>query len=420
MEALFLIVVVAGIAFAGMKSGSNKKTAAWQSAAQRLGLKVDPSTLVSDKTMSGVTRKGYSVKIRANSSPVLNTTDTSCRLNFKQSLGLDLRITKQGPLGYLTRSTGAVDITTGDKDFDDEVVVKGKDKELVKRFLTPQIRLRVARFFFLYPHSVINDVALECEIKNADRDPDIMVRAVQRMTGLADLLMRQIEEPEIVEPEPIKTDYYIHEETPDYSIVVPSVEPILLEDDSTSEIKDLPDEVVKTADIQDQDTPAQQVPHESVPATIDSPAEPEWEQIDTIEEPDPEKEFEHDVQIQSIADELFESGKTSSQAVELFEERYEGKHIRWSGKLTNVRTYMFDLNFGNDPGIRAEIELPDLRTESIGTRPLKAVVRFPPNMEEPLRALLDLSLEFSGNLLSCDIFMRTVFVTDGEIHDGGR
>ncbi len=123
--------------------------------------------------------------------------------------------------------------------------------------------------------------------------------------------------------------------------------------------------------------------------------------------------------IKAVAQKLFAPDQTTSQATESFENLFKGNAVTWSGTLVNVRSYRFDLVFGDMPGTRAEFDVLDPGDSPITGRIVKAIVQFPPELEEPLRALVDDFLVFQGTLVSCDVFMRNLFLTDGNISEAG-
>ena len=122
----------------------------------------------------------------------------------------------------------------------------------------------------------------------------------------------------------------------------------------------------------------------------------------------------------TVARALFSECATNSKTNGLFEAVYRGSEVEWSGTLTNVRSYRFDLVFGNEPGTRAEFEILRPGDLEPGARSVKAVVQFPTGSEDELRALIDHQLGFCGVIVSCDAFMKTLFLTNGQIAEVDR
>ena len=103
------------------------------------------------------------------------------------------------------------------------------------------------------------------------------------------------------------------------------------------------------------------------------------------------------------------------KTTELFDKYYRDSFVHWSGTLTGVRTFTFDLVFGNEPGTRAVFKIHQVGGQSFSGRPVQAVVRFPADAEDMLRSKVDSEMTFEGTLVSCDAFMRNLFVGGGKI-----
>ncbi len=418
MEAfiVILMVVVVGVIVAAVRSGSSGSDSAWTAAALRLGLEFDHADMLSSPTITG-TRRGLSVGVDTISkSGDDNRVYTRYRVSFKQPLGLGLRLIRQGPMAYISRKLGTRDIETGDRGFDETVVVKGRDPDGVLDFLTPTRRLRIARFLTLYPGSSIDDNKIENEERNLARSPDHIVQMIQRMTTLAELLVQ-----EKAEAAGYLAAFTAHEETTtdEHLIVHPSppahegltLEELPLDESepvdeaySTEEHFDAPPSV-ETADFnaQGSDEPQQTEVSEQVP---------QQRGVEALMSSDVEG-LDSGVVLHS----LFEQGHTTAQTTELFESRYKGRSVAWSGTLINVRTFRFDLVFGDVPGTRAEIELANAVEAPGAGRTAKAVVQFPVDAEDELRALVDKRITFSGVLFSCDAFMKTLFLANGRVSE---
>ena len=126
-------------------------------------------------------------------------------------------------------------------------------------------------------------------------------------------------------------------------------------------------------------------------------------------------ETKSELEVGTVCDTLFAPENMSSEVTELFDKHYCGSSIRWYGTLTGVRTFTFDLVFGNEPGTRAVFEIHQVGGQSFSARPVQAVVQFPEDAEDLLRSKVDSQLTFEGTLISCDAFMRNLFVGGGNI-----
>ena len=401
------VIVTIGVAKAGSSSGAES---IWGAAAQRLGLRLERSGVSDGPTISG-TRRGLSVHIDTfRKSGDDNRTYTRYRVNFKKSLGLGLRLTRQGPLAYVSRKLGTQDILTDDEDFDNAVVVKGRDPEEVIRFLNPSRRLRAVRFLTLYPGAVIDDTKIECETRNVARSPDQIVQTVQRMTTLAEQLTHGDEEGAdylealTAEVEPDGDDHSIVLDHAPYHkepfIEISDVLPPVLEVDSAPEAVETRGEVAEY--------PTDIASREPLAPT---PTEQHSDEF----KPEGTRFAEHEsTGVRAVVQTLFAEGNTKSQTEEIFKARFKDQNVEWTGTLVNVRSFRFDLVFGDQPGTRAEFEMDQTDSATVG-RTVKAVVRCPPEAEDEIRKMVDKRVTFRGRLFQCDAFMKTLFLTDGQI-----
>lgn len=410
MEAFILILMIAGagITIAAVKSAGGNADAAWKAASQRLGLRFEHTDISSSPVITGA-RRGLSVRIDTHAKSGENSRQyTRYRVSFKESLGLGLRLTSQGPIARVAKKLGTQDILTGDEDFDGAVVVKGRDPQKVIEFLTPVRKLRAVRFLTLAPGSIIDDVSIESETRDVERSPDRIVRMVQRMTSLAEHLTTDDD----ADPDYLEAMTSSGETEPDPHFIglpyVPGPGPISLEDML----------VVESAPAEAPESPR------SFSEAIDEEILPEVELQDHNEDiPEesktaaPSSSDDESLSIEAVAQTLFAQHQTTSEATELFESMFKGQDVAWAGTLLNIRTYRFDLVFGDVPGTRAELKLLGPDDPSTAGRPIKAVVQCPIELEDNLRNLVDRRVAFRGVLLSCDAFMKTLFVVDGQIDE---
>ena len=114
----------------------------------------------------------------------------------------------------------------------------------------------------------------------------------------------------------------------------------------------------------------------------------------------------------AAAEALFAPGLMSFDTARVFEERYEGRTLQWSGTLKRARSYASDMVFGPGPGTRAVLLVHVLEQEGYGSREVRAVLQLPPEAEGELADRSGEELAFEGRLVSCDAFMRNLFVAE--------
>ena len=409
---VLLIVAVAGVVIAGVKSGSSGPDVYWKAAAQRLGLAFEKKDLMSSPVISG-TRRGFSIHIDTYTKGGTNsTTYTRYRIGFKKPLGLGLRLARAGPLAGASERDGAQDISVGDEEFDKSVVVRARDSRRVSEFLTTSRKLKAVRFLLLYPGSTINDSGIECETRTVERNPDRIVQTVQRMSELAEHLTSDEEEvPDYLEA--MNQSGEVDEDlefrgrayAPEPEPIPLRLEDILVTDTDPEAAVEQPHHIINLAE-----EIGRGVELDGDPATLDQPVQP-----DSVA-PKTASQSEDDLGISHVVGALFAEGQSTSEAEEMFESKYKGRSFAGCGTLKNVRSYRFDLVFGNDPGTRAEIEL-DIVSGGSASRTPKAVVQLPVEMEDRLRSIADKQVAFEGSLIQCDVFMKTLFFSDGQIDE---
>ena len=409
----FLFLVIIGVFVAAISIGiqqSKKTNEAWASVARRLNLVFQPGQLFTRPRISGI-HKGCSVLVTTFSrgSGKHQTTYTRYRVSYPHSLDLGLRLTRQGLLAGIGKFFGTQDIEVGDEGFDEAVVVKGRDPERVKAFLTPSRRLRAARFLTMYQGSVIDDLKVEWERRHVERDADKVLRMIQRMTSLANHMMDDREEDAAVDRAiearqegRLDEALEIIHEVPDHddadAIDLHAFEgEILL---ATGQGEAAAAAFNKVYEKEPEDSEALKLAEHAT-----KPVEPVAGLGDGAS----------DLDVKSVCETLFAPTNMSSEITELFDKNYRDKMIRWTGKLTGVRTFTFDLVFGNEPGTRAVFEIHQVGNQSFSGRPVQAVVRFSADAENELRAKVDGELTFEGTLVGCDAFMRNLFVGGGRI-----
>ena len=412
MSGLVFLAIV-GVAIMAITIGvkqSKKTNEAWAAVARQLQLVFQPGQIFSRPRISGI-HKGCSVLVTTFSkgSGKNQTTYTRFRVSYPHSLDLGLRLTKQGMLSGIGKFFGTQDIEVGDEGFDDAIVVKGRDPQRVKEFLTLSRRMRAARFLTTYQGSNIDDLNVEWERRHVERDSDKIVRMIERMASLANHLMDDRAEDKVID-----------------RAIEARQEGRL--DEALQLIQEVPDE--HDADARDvhvfqgeillatrqgqaaAEAFSQVYKEEPEDQEALKMAEQAAKQVEPVTTP---VEAKSELEVGTVCDTLFAPENMSSEVTELFDKHYCGSSIRWSGTLTGVRTFTFDLVFGNEPGTRAVFEIHQVGGQSFSARPVQAVVQFPEDAEDLLRSKLDSQLTFEGTLVSCDAFMRNLFVGGGKI-----
>ena len=405
----FLIVIVAIAAIGIGVSLTQMMNEAWEKAGKELKLTFQPGRMFSSPVLSG-RFKGFPVLINTYTRKRGNhrITYTRYRLNYPNTLDLGLKLTRQGLFHGIGKFFGAEDIEVGDKGFDDSVIVKGHDPKKVIEFLTPSRRLKIARFLSTHKEATIEDTKIEWSRQHVERNEDKIVRMVKRMASLAAHLSEQPTEDETVDKALEARQEGRLSDALNLVRGVPAKE-----DPDVQELHIFEGEVLLASGNKQEaaiilEEVAQEVPEDdetsALAALAANPSVPTPEASQT----------DSNLDVAEVCNALFDPNMMSSETTELFEKKFHGSRVQWTGTVTSVRSYTFDLVFGNDPGIRAVVEIHEVG-ESFGKRAVQAVIQFPINMENDLELLVDKELTFEGKLISCDAFMRNLFVAEGKI-----
>lgn len=404
-----VIPVFAFFVILAIASRQKKINQAWQEAASQLGLQLRPAAMFSARQIFGV-YDGYPVIVDTWSTGGKNSkTYTRYCVQFPEPLGLGLKLTRQHFFSGVAKLFGAQDIEVGDNTFDDTVVVKGFDVGQVTAFLTPSRRLRIARLLTAHHACEIGDEGLHWSARGVESNTAALVANVRHTLRAAMHLATDRAE----------------DETLDHAISVQS-------DGQLQEALDIVRSVPRRAELPDVDT---QVLEGEILYTAgrfseaadvlrqahqDSPADDEvgqWakhatEMAQSAETPQPTAAGPD---VKSLCEKLFGPDNLSYETNRLFEENYQGATVNWSGVLRRANSCTYDLVFGSSACTKAVLEIHELASVTYGNRTIQAVVQLPPEDLDVLHDRSGQPVQFRGRLVSCDPFMRNLFVADAEL-----
>lgn len=464
----FLVVILV------LASQHTKKVeAAWSAAARELGFAYAPGSWKSHRGMHGAI-EGRAVEISTitRGSGKHKQTYTRFEIAYGQSLGLGLRLTRQGFFSGVAKFFGGQDIEVGDAEFDENVVVKGRDPRRVIEFLTPARRFRIHRILATVANCDIADEQIVAEVPGAMADGAQIVSNARRLAHLATCLVgreeaedRPIERAlaarregklqealEVVETAPV-VDARVLEGEILYMAGRPADAAQAFEKARQAaphdpEVKGWAEQAKRAAGTMAAIAKAkadQEAEITRVKAKADAEKAQRAERHAAREEQDREaRAFKAKadseaaaarakadaavrraekqvkaaaagaaVEAPALCAALFDPKLTSSDANKLFEERYQDAAVRWSGKLARADSFSFDLIFGSKPGTKAVFEVHEVAAGTFGGRKVQAVVQLPPEAAEALRIRGGQTVAFSGRLVRCDGFMRNLYVADG-------
>jgi len=413
---LLMLMVGIGVAIAVTQSNRRKVAEAWKQAASQLRIHYNAGDFLTKPELYGKVR-GCRVKIttRTKNQGGGSKKFTHYEINYLQDLRFGLSLTEQTAFSGLKKFFGANDIEVGDPSFDDFVVVRSHDSARAREFLNPARRLYVRRMLSLYPGAEITDSWIKWDSRGLDNDPSALVTNVKRMVDFALNMTAEAvdEQKETVESadagsSPIRP---VDDLEAVFTVGDRSNPPTYVVDSIPSP----PISVTIGVDERTEET-TPTTAFEEIHQEVDEPTETDRAAPTVVAVPQEEQSGSSStrgVDAHDVCHDLFGSGKISFQIDEIFKQNYEGLEIRWSGTLSRVDSYPFDLVFGNDPGTKAEFELAEIKGDTFRSYTVKAVVQLPAEAHDALSPRTGQTIAFAGTLLRCDSFLRLLFVADG-------
>ena len=418
---LVILVVIPLIVYAAIQQ--NRKTnEAWNVAAARLSLAFTPGGFTSRRNIVGDIRGNMVlVETYSEGSGKNSQTYTRYTVTYPTSLGRGLQLTRQGFMSKFAGWLGSQDIEIGSADFDDDVIVKGRDPRAIIEFMTPARRLRAHRLMQTFTRCKITDNAVTISYRSAETSAEKIVSTVRRVLAVA-------EEFSGTSDRDGHLDRAIEaQRAGNLDAALELVRAVESPDEAAAaDVRMLEGDILYTHGQFDDAAVAFERARDAVPDDGEAGA---WAEraasrrhaapTPPFVEPDapPPSPSVSDTALETVCETLFGTDRMSYEIKQIFEDRFDGKSMRWQGKLDRVSTYAFDGLFGYDPGTKAVFEVYEVGGSAYGGRTVQAVVQFPPDAIDVLRPRTGEQMTFEGTLLSCDAFMRNLFVANGRVVD---
>ncbi|MDF1814090.1 MAG: hypothetical protein P1V20_17935 [Verrucomicrobiales bacterium] len=385
----FIIVVVAVIVVIYIKDKQRTETV-WRMMAKELGLAYLGSPGAPSMTGS---YKGHPVRIKVYSegSGSSSQTFTGFNLDYKRTLPVDFQLGRQGFTQNFITMVGGQDIEVGDKAFDSAVVVKGRNVEAVKHFLSDEwVRrscLSLIRKSTYQKVRLTNrklEVSLSRKIMSLSEARTILNHLVDTAIQLEKDTSAEVGEPEKLLPPPLpaKKEYVAvptewHEQEPEEVEIHEPVEVFATE-------------------------PEPVVPQVTAAAEAPQPAR------------EPEVVAEETPLIREIAGELFAEKLGKYEAGKLFDILFKGETVRWHGIVKSISPGESDRFFGRDSGWIALFVIGRFPEMKNGTDSLKVKYRIGREKMQHLREQIDSRSLIEGELVKFDPFTSTLYIDSGD------
>lgn len=116
-----------------------------------------------------------------------------------------------------------------------------------------------------------------------------------------------------------------------------------------------------------------------------------------------------------VCHQMFEGDSTSTYDItKLFEKEFQGKEIEWTGELDSIVEFNYDFIFRNAKGVKVNFNVHESGTGFEGHK-LKAIVHFPSEMFEELKAMKGEKQLFCGKMIKIDPSSRQIYVSHGQL-----
>lgn len=214
---LFIVfaIFIVGVSIVVTQNQLKKTNAAWQAVAKKFRFHHEPGALFTHPRIMGELREqSVLVETYARKSGKNSTTYTRFRVSFPESLGMGLNLSKSGFFTGLWTMMGGQDIKTGDANFDERVVVRGRNVATVVSYLHSSRRRLLLRVFDDFPEILVTDHSLEWNVRGVKNNPKMMSSTIRKLVSAACKLnlvepanlefVDDVEDEEAVEVIPVK------------------------------------------------------------------------------------------------------------------------------------------------------------------------------------------------------------------------
>ncbi len=409
----------------------NRMNISWQSAADALDFSFEAGSLRTGPTISGLVEDhpadvhSYMKRSGRNS-----TRYTRYTVEFP-AIGVGLRLSRQAGLGQFLKILGTQDIVIGDPTFDEAFIVKSTDPQGVREVLTPGRTMALNQLLAVHPEVVVEDDRIVIDRRGAVRDPDVIISTLRRVasvanvladarasTELTSLIERRVEGvmPSDYEPDtelPSGIDARISTGEALAAAGIDSIARKIFEALGA----ELPADPTVAGWSEQVGREARRTapPVESPEPTVEDPSE---EVTEPIEPPIPIPPIElpggsddgRDSDAIDIATDLFGENRLSFETAALFNERYAGRRVEWSGKLRKATTVDHYRVLGDGPFTKAVIDVAQIQNDLFGNTVVTAIVAFPLGSIDEFEPGDEIA--FVGDLVGIDALVRNLLVAN--------
>ena len=402
MQLVFFVVVAAVILMVVVGASRYAKTVAteWGAAAATLGLDYDQQRFSRPRLTGTIRGMRVQVDVRVQRSGKSQQSFTRYRV-FPPSPGFQFKLTRQTGFSRITKLFGAQDVETGDRAFDDAFVVKSSDPNRLQDLLDVGIMNMLVRTSAAYPGVVFENDLVIYERSGLETKRDVIVSAVRRLVDTATALSGGGMSRSRREAIEARQRGELAE--------------------LAAKMKEAAHERARTLDeeLLELDTLATAGEREAARERVrrleeQVPADPEvvgWKR--RLDAAPAGAAAVSGVEAAELAEEMFAENALSFESKQIFDERYRGASVRWTGSVKTVDRVHSDGDLGNEGDAKLVATVATIEHDLYGNTDIDAVVGLPPGAGANLRRGAEVT--FSGTLVGVDPLVRNIFVARGTL-----
>lgn len=422
MGALLFFVVLAVIGCAvyfGTVQAHKTESAAWGSAAARLGLSHRPGGPFNREMAIWGDVRGIQLNVSPTNrgSGDSNERYTKFVLRFP-AIGPRVELRKQTAMSRFTRMfSQAEDLVIGTPGFDERVQIDGDDPVAIARFLSPARQSVALALLEREQFVTITNRSIELERRGRMTDPHELEATVRHLVDMSLVLSAPTDVDLALEKQAAGdldeaigdlraiNDRFANTDGPNTFTQMLEGEAVLATGDGAAAaevFRSIPPGGELEADRWLEVAEAHPVPpmppasSASAPsASVPTPSSPPM-----VDGPDQDAAIE----------DLLASNRTGSETEARFLDHYAGAVVRWSGQVDGARPFRYDSDFDGE-GTRVVLTIGSLGDGVLITNRVQAVVQLPP--DAGVRRGDDVTVE--GRLVRLDRYMRNFYLADAAV-----
>ena len=374
-------------------------SAIWEATARDLGLDFEHPRLGMPRMFGHIRTLGVKVDVFRQRSGKNSQTFTRYRARFP-SPGFDFRLSRQTGLSRISKLFGAQDVTLGEPGFDQTFIVKTGDESRLRAWLSPHRRGVLVRIASSYPGVTVDDGELRYQKPGLETSREVLVSTVRRLVDAADSLSKMRGSDRTADLTSARARGQLaevaarlraakekRETTLDEAIVeVDTLATAGRRDEARERLRMLERELPR-----DPEVLGWKRRLEAAPATDGA-----------LPRDGPEAE--------ELAEGLFAGSALSFESKQVFDERYRGSTVRWTGSMKSMSTIRARSDLGPEGATRLVVTIAAIEHDLYGNTEIDAVLALPAGSAGHLSRGDKVS--FSGTLLRVDPMVRNVFVGD--------